>query len=527
MKKWMSVLLAMACLFVFAFSVIAEPATTEPVTETVTDTEEDTQTETDPEPEPEPTYTELNITVTVTQHEDGTIEVYLMDNQPAPVSFWPVILEVDGEEVARAETDYSGMAIIDYTIPSDATTAVVYAYSGAYDIYYFNGGSAQLEIPTDTAEPTTEPPTETTTEPTEPPTTTAEPSEEATTTTTLPREEADAGLLTTTTTESVSTTTLMISPLTTTVKGDIVWIGVDVDEGVLTASQLSRSTFFSKARMQMSKALYEMLVSTSSSTIHLEMTLNETAGARDILLAAKNADKAYSSYDDSTVVGFAVNTGLAYVDGENRVPLEVADDVYTIEFPVPENMKRSETIAVAVCTADGLSTLNEIVPDNGVLTFTVQRFQTFAIVGFGTETEAVADITTPWYLIAMIVGGVVLILGGVALLVFVGIRRKKVAGAACVSEETDADMKVIPDAPTKGTPFTLDADGDEATVETKSAKPPVTEETKTPEPSGTSPTAQVGEERARRMSGADAGQPLSADDLLDEVLNDLDQLDTE
>lgn len=525
MKKWTSVFLTLVFLFMTALPIAAEP---EEGTDTATDTEQETQTE----------YTQLYITMTVEQYSDGTFDVSLVDNQGGPVIGWPVILEIDGEEVSRIETDAYGDAYFDYGIPSDAQSASVTAYSGAYDVYYFNGCTEYLEIPSaPTTEEPTDPPTTTTlppsTEaPTDAPTTaptdapTTEPSDDVTTTTdgdAMPTNDHDEDLLTTTTvTESTVVTSLLVSPLTTAVKGDNVLIGVDVDKGVLTVSGLSESTVQSKACMQMSKTLYETLVSTTSSTIHLQMIYNEAAADRETLLAAKNADKAFSSYDDSSVIGFAVDTSLVYVDGDSRVPLDVADDRFTIEFPVPTTMKNSEKIAVAVCTTDGLSTLQEIKPINGVLSFTVQRFQTLAIIGFGTAETTALGVQMPWYLLVMIIGGVVLVIGGVVLLILVGLRRKKLTDEADdIEEKTDLEQ---PDAlmmdETPAEAVVLDMEEPTETIPEEPQAHPVSE-------TGVSPTEQVVSQRVEPIREEAAQPSLTADDLLDEVMNDLDNLDSE
>lgn len=502
MKKWMSLFMALIMLLGITAVVSAEP---------------------------DEEYTQLYISVTVEQYDDGSFDVTLIDDRGGPVTGWPVILEIDGEEVKSINTDSYGTAYFEYDIPSDAQSASITAYSGPYDVYYFNGVTEYLTL--DTPSDTPEPDPDETPEP--------QPSEnnDETVMTATPEETVQT---TTTVSDATTASTLLVSPLTTAVKADRVVIGVDVDAGVLTASQLSKTTLTEKATMQMSKALYTSLVTTESATIHLEMLLNETAGAQQNLLAAKNAGAMFASYDDATVVGFAVDTGLVYVDGESRVPLEVADGEYTIAFPVPESMKYSEKIAVAVCTADGLSSLQEVIPSDGVLNFTVQRFQTLAIVGFGRDTVNGVGVQMPWYLLALIIGGVVLVIGGVLLLIFVGLRRRKTSVADELFEENKDAFATEDTTSTllfreSGVPAeTVVLDLDEQTELTEEeyetfrekgeAAPSETEHLADAE---VFPAAQIDSARVQRIREEAAQESLSADDLLNEVMSDLENLDAE
>ncbi len=455
--------------------------------------------------EPEEEYTQLYISMTIEQYGDGSFDVSLVDDRGGTVSGWPVILEIDGEEVERINTDGYGTASFDYDIPSDAESVAVTSYSGPYDVYYFNGTTEYLTMENNTPSDSQDEETGTTDD---------VQGQDATTT------SPDASAQTTTTVSETAVSTLAVAPMTTAVKGNAVIVGVDVDGGVLSTSQLTQSIISSKATMQMDKALYDSLVSTNNATIHLEMLHNASALTKEILLSAKNANAAFATYEDSTVVGFAVDTGLVYVDGDNRVPLEVADNEFTIAFPVPATMRYSEKIAVAVCTGDGLSALQEVVPSNGVLNFTVQRFQTLAIVGFGNDPVNGVGVQMPWYLIVMIIVGIVLVLGGVALLLFVGLRRRKEDSEDTIVEVEEgvfsSAMMRAPVAPRSEETVTLDTEDDQeeptAIVKQEPIVQPV-EERRVAVAAATVPAKKV-------------STPLSADDLLNEVMSDLENLDT-
>lgn len=387
MKKCFSVLLVLMMLFSMAVTVSA------------------TETE----------LIDLYIQMTVVEDEGGNVVASLVDDRGFTVSNWPVSLEIDGVEVDSKNTDASGDAVFSYDIPADAQQVGCTTIDGEYGGYRFIGCSVFLDdrasVQTDatTAENSGETTTaaQETTDGTEP--------QDVTDNTTAPSDS---------TTPEASVEDLVTAPITTAVNSNLVAVGIDIDRDLARACGSDAAQMVAQSRMWLDSTFYSSLVSTSNASLHLQLTLNEQAGAMSALLAAKNADPAYASFDDSEVVGFAMDMLIAYVDENNRVPIEVSDGMYTLELPVPETMASCETIAVAVCTQNGLASLTQLYPANGMITFTVQRFQTLAVVGFGEQGAIGSLAQTPWMLVAAIIVGVLLIVGGVCLLVFVGFRRK-------------------------------------------------------------------------------------------------------
>ncbi len=455
---------------------------------------------------------DLYIQMTVTM-EDGVIYADLVDDQGGTVSTWPVSLEIDGEQVDTVHTDEYGTASFHYAIPDDTEQIACVAQDGQYDRYHFIGCKVYLDYT-----PVIE--TEEETEPTDPQETDSE-------------EETTQASETTTKVVVATTTTVEkkpanSTPMTTTLKGDDVAIGVNADNAMLIATQSTQSEFASRARMWMKSALYRSLVPSSSSTLQLQLTLNAEAGDVSKLIAAKNASPAFASFADEEVKGFAMDMAIAYVDGNTTVPLEIEDGVYTVEMPVPAILRSVKTIAVAVCTSDGLAQLIEVKPSNGMLNFTIQRFQTLAIVGFGSSAVSLASLSnTPWLLVLVVVLGLILIAGGIVLLVLVAFRKKKCAAPLNTSTDEDGVRRV-----------SLDADSDDdvfiaspADVKT-TVLPRVTEsEREVKAPAETvSPVREVEVSPAKPVSApkvtARPDTTDDIDDLLDEVLSDLDNMDS-
>ncbi len=482
---------------------------------------------------------DLYIQMTVVEDEDGNVVASLVDDRGCTVSNWPVSLEIDGVEVDTKNTDASGDAVFSYDIPADAQQVGCTAINGEYGGYRFIGCSAYLDdrdaVQTDA--------------------TTAADSEQ---TTTSAEGEAEGTQSDNTTVPSDSTTPevsadLATAPITTAVNGNLVAVGIDIDRDLARACGMDAAQMVSQSRMWVDSAFYSSLVSTSNASLHLQLTLNEQAGAQSALLAAKNADPAYASFADSEVLGFAMDMSVAYVDENNRVPIEVSDGMYTLELPVPTTMASCETIAVAVCTQNGLASLTKLYPANGMITFTVQRFQTLAVVGFGEQGAINSLAQTPWMLVAAIIVGVLLIAGGICLLIFVGFRRKgddseldddmddeagdetRKAMLAPTAEETLDDSVEELDPGEEARVVLVECDErseltpeEMETFQTRSTIDQATFDriSKT----SVSPARQIGRQQLKTIVEESAGNDpskndgLTVDDVLDELLQDLEDL---
>jgi len=475
MKKWISVILTVILLFTCAVTAFAEE---------------------------EEELIELYIQMTVTV-EDGVIKADLVDSQQGTVSTWPVSLEIDGEQVDTVNTDEYGTATFYYAIPEETQKIACVAHDGQYDNYRFIGCTVYVDYAPPADEEVTEPsddeqPDETqqTTEPTHTTTSIA-----VATTTTKDKSPANA------------------ATMTTTVKGDRVAISVVPDNALLIASGSTLTDYQSQARMWMDHNLYRSLVPPTTSSLQLHLALDAQAGEQTRLIAAKNADPAFSAFSDEDVKGFAMTLSIVYVDDSATVPLDIEDSVYTIEMPVPAILKNAKKLALAVCTSDGLAQLIEVKPSGNVMNFTVQRFQTLALVGFGSNAASMNSLfDTPWLLVLVIILGLVMIASGIVLLIFVVFRRKKVES----TEESAAEKE-------PATRVSLDAD-DEEEDEVFVAPPPAKPQPVRVQPPETQAVCQTSVPAVETpVVPASVPSALSVsistdeiDDLLDEVLSDLD-----
>ncbi len=373
------------------------------------------------EPEPDgidPSLTQLKIIMTVERLENGSIKALMLDSEGGYVAAWPVTLEVDGEKVEEVYSSWTGEALFEYSVPETAASVACTAASGQYDSYYFVGDTVYLGgETTQTVPPTTQ--------------------------SAVPVVNG----------EEFSN---IYAPKTTTVQNGRIGVGVDIDNGALNAFQSSIAAFNEQARMWMEPSVYNAMVLSDTATVHLAISLNNNTVGKDAFIAAKNADPAFSAYGDNQVKGFVLDLALSYIESGERVEITPADGMYQIELPVPESMKSCDKIAVSVCTADGLSSLVEVKRSGGMISFTVQRFQTLAIVGFFNNSGAVTTLAqTPWLLIVIGLIGALLMVGAIVLFVFVVFRRVKVKkkmpddGSRHILLAPTSDEKVISSSDSK------------------------------------------------------------------------------
>ena len=408
MKKWLTLMLCILLLVTSAVAVSAVPE--EESTET-------TQASGD-----------IFISMEITQQDDGSINVVLLDDRGGVVSMWPVVLMINGEEVERVDTDMAGSATFYSSIPADATDVVVKALDGEFAGTVFVGCSMTLDASGE-AQPTDPQQTESTDPEGE------QPDEEATQDD--PSEDEQSVDVTEPT--EAPTVNVLVSTMAMVEKDTRVGVGVDVDAALVSVSNTASEDWMTKAMLWMDKAHYASLVSDPNATLHLQLNYNAQALTSDRLIAAKNAHPDYASYADEEVIGFAIDPKMMYIDGANRIELAPTDNMYTVEIPLPATMYGCDKVAVGVCTVDGVDSFLEIKPSNGMIKFSVKRFQTMAIVGFGTGNPMRMTMNTSPILV--IIGGVgfALIALGIFLIIFFALRRHK----AAVVADQDNDAKDV------------------------------------------------------------------------------------
>ncbi|MBQ9414924.1 MAG: hypothetical protein IJU16_07360 [Clostridia bacterium] len=464
------------------------------------------------EPEEEtidPSLTQLDIVMTVERPDDQTIKVSMLDERGGIVSSWPVSLIVDGrlieEDVFSSE---SGEVLFQYTIPEDAKTVACRADSGEIPgtEYYLVGNTVYLEGYAPTAAQTT-------------------------------TSEADVDVTTRPTLQDFS---MLYSDTTTTVSGDQIGCGLDIDNGVLNMFQISNIAFNDCARLWVDKSFYDTMVADASATIHLNLSLNTEMATKEELIAAKNADPAVSSYADDQVKGFAMNYTLSYIENGERTEITAADGMYRIELPEPASMKNCEKIAVAVCTSNGLAQFVMVKRSGGTISFTIQRFQTLALVGFYGNSAAVATLSeTPWMLTVILIGGIFLMAAAVLIVIFVVLRRQKASrkkssdGSRYIllAPSSEGTVSRHTDKPLADQPVVMDLDAQETLTEEerehfRARSPEDDEQFDQLADGAVSPAEQITVDSASDEDDdddpPDGGGSITVDDLLDELMSDKD-----
>ncbi len=414
MKKWLTLILCVLLLLTSSMAVGAVPE------------DETTQATGD-----------IFISAEVKKQDDGTLQVLLLDDRGGVVSMWPVLLLINGEEVERVDTDMAGIAIFYSTIPADATDVVVKALDGAFAGTVFVGCSVTVSgsgEPQPTTPEQTDP-TDTEGEPSEG----EQPSDPSTDEPTEGEQTTDPSDITQPTAPQV-----LVSTAAMVEKDTRVGVGVDVDVALVSVSNTASEDWMTKAMLWMDKAQYASMVSNPQATLHMQLDYNEQALTTERLITAKSSHEEFASYGDDEVIGFAMNPKIIYIEGDNRVELTPVDGMYTVEIPLPTTMATCDKVAVGICTADGVDAFLQIKPSNGMLKFSVKRFQTLAIVGFGSGNPAAFSLQTSPMLLIIGIGGILLILAGLFLIIFFSIRRRRVTmGTDMTNDEKDVTRKVM------------------------------------------------------------------------------------
>ncbi len=432
----------------------------------------------------DPSLTQLAIHMD-TVLEGSTVRVTMQDESGGVVVFWPVTLTVDGTDVAQDQySDETGQVVFEDMVPEGASSVSVTALSAQIpgtNVYLVGGTVDVLN--------------------------------NAPTTTQTQESTSD----TTPSTEAPSDSPAHGGTATTAVKNDLIGVPVEADTVELERFGLTESEFAGRAHMWMEPALYDSMVSDSGGSLVLSLSLNPTAATSETLIAAKNATPEYAGFSDDQVIGFALDFSVWYRNGGEQVQISPSEGTYQIELPIPESMVGCEKMAVAVCTAQGLTSFVELTPSAGTVVFTIQRFQTLAIVGFHPGAGTGNPSQTPMALILLGILGALLIAGGIALLVFVVFQRRKRRTLSDISSESgdmaDAEIAETPEP----APFIPEEEPDEFsfgndsenTFEQQQIVPPEGEEGSAAEPLRRPETVSGG----RKASAADvpenAAQPES------------------
>ncbi len=223
---------------------------------------------------------------------------------------------------------------------------------------------------------------------------------------------------------------------TTSMVDSLVALNASFDEGVVMSFGLQNDDFHQKARLLVSPELYTSLVGNNKATVMMTLSHNGFQITDQHISQAVWGRSDYSPYTEIKRV--ALTLGLQFVDeNKNTTAIPVAPTgTYRVRIPVPEEMAKSNKLAIAVVGDTSLSQLTEAKVQNGYMEFETNAFTSIAILGFG-YAETTTGGGFPWGYTLLILIGLVMIAGALLLLYFF-VWRKPVPLPA---EGAEVDVK--------------------------------------------------------------------------------------
>ncbi len=358
----------------------------------------------------DPVSLALNVEATL---DGSTVTVSVRDERGGPAALWPVSLIVDGVTIAEdIYTDDSGTVVFTDMVPEGAASVAVVPMSGEIpgtDIsfvgtpYYVLGGDNATSVALSTS-------------------------------------ETDA------TTVAPTASVSLDESVTTRVKDDLIGVPCRIDEDGLSLFGLTEEEFSAHAVMWLDTEVYTDMVSDAGASLFLKLHPDPSAVNSAFMVTAKNASEDFRDYNDEQISGFAFSFSIMYQTENAQVELTPPEGLYQIDLPVPESMTLCEKMAVAVCTEEGLTPLVPVIPNAGTVSFTVQRFQTWALLGFSGKTAGIGNLSrTPSLLYLLGIVGGILIIGGILILIFVVFRRNKHRELDKINEAEENETQVLLD----------------------------------------------------------------------------------
>ncbi len=375
----------------------------------------------------------LAVTLTASFNADGTLTVKAVDANGAPVNGYPVYLMMQGMP-ENGETNAEGV----YKSAFDVDEGKKATFKGAehYTSSVIYEACAEQTI--------TRPSTATTT--LAPVTTTVS----AETTTTV------GGDVTTTVTEETTTEQQAVAPTgttvptTATVKGnsttavedDMIAMNALTDTALLEKFGLTRQEFLSKARLLVSEEDYRKLVGRTGNTPMLGVRTSVTEVTPSMVQAALSNVSDFSGYSEDQRQVFTFDLSLLMLSRAGKeVPVTALPEgiIYTVQLPIPSEMKKLSAFAITVMDGDGLMTPQKLEVKNGMFELKINSLEAYTLIGFGAEEEEKAG-GLSWRLIVLLIAGILLIAGAGVLLYFFVLRKpEEVEEATQVEQETEKE----------------------------------------------------------------------------------------
>lgn len=228
----------------------------------------------------------------------------------------------------------------------------------------------------------------------------------------------------TTTTAGPTTTAKTYATITgagtTGVEGDDIVLDATFDTGVVDAFKLKKDDFLGKARFLLPKATYQDIVGDSNGILMMQVRSSaiQVTDAQ-ISAAIANVSK-FSLYHAENVKRVTVDISLLFNSGGKEATMSALPNAnYTVQLPVPKDMKDIKLIAVAATNEAGISTPVVAKVENGYLRFDTHYLANFTILGFAeAEEQAVSRVPT-LVIVAFVIAGVLLVGAGLLFYFFV------------------------------------------------------------------------------------------------------------
>lgn len=375
------------------------------------------------------------VTLTASFNADGTLTVKAVDANGAPVNGYPVYLVMQGMP-ENGETNAEGV----YKSAFDVDEGKKATFKGAehYTSSVIYEACAEQTITRPSAATTTVAPVTTTVA--EETTTTV--SGDATTTAT--EETTTEQQAAATTGSTASTTATVKGNSTTAVEDDMIAMNALTDTALLEGFGLTRQEFLSKARLLVSEADYKKLVGRTGNTPMLSVRTSITEVTPTMVQAALLNVSEFSGYSEDQRQVFTFDLSLLMLSRAGKeVPVTALPEgiIYTVQLPIPSEMKKSSAFAITVMDGDGLMTPQKLEVKNGMFELKINSLEAYTLIGFGEEKEESAG-GMSWRLIVLLIAGILLIAGAGVLLYFFVFRKPEEVEEATETAKEDSDTDI-------------------------------------------------------------------------------------
>lgn len=358
------------------------------------------------------------VTLTASFNADGTLTVKAVDAAGAPVVGYQVALVLQGmQEPGFCYTDSQGVYTSIFTV-DEGKTASFEGYETYTDTAVYDPVAKTTLTRPSTA--TTTQALVTTTTVGEETTTTV--GKETTTTAGETTTEQQAAAPTGTT---ASTTGIVKGNSTTAVDDGQVAVNALTDTALLENFGLTRQEFLSKARLLVSEDDYTKLVGRTGNTPMLSVRTSATEITPTMVQTALSNVSEFSGYSEDQRQIFTFDLSLLmYSRAGKEVPVTALPDdvIFTVQLPVPTQMKDLSAFAVTVMDGDGLMTPQKLDVKNGMFELKINSLEAYTLIGFGEEEEESAG-GASWRLTVLLIAGILLLAGAGALLYFFVFRK--------------------------------------------------------------------------------------------------------